>query len=280
MPYIKRKQLAGMGVHYKFCTLEQMLDAQAAAGYQTIELLGIAPQFLLDERGYEDPVRIRRMAEDRGLHIGCFTPECACYQYLMCAPENGVFHEKSMEYFKRGLEAASRLGAEKLLTNCIGGAWDEEYEAVYDRAVRSLSQLGKIAEGYGITIAVETVRPEESKVIIKLPELVRLLKDVDSPNVKGGLDTAAMGVANETPREWFEALGDDLVHMHFIDGRPYKHLVWGDGLYPLADYLQILNDYHYEGLLTQEITDFRYYDDPGLADKRTVDAFRPYFIEE
>ncbi|MDO4648526.1 MAG: TIM barrel protein [Eubacteriales bacterium] len=279
MPSIRREQLAAMGCHYRYCTLEQMLDAQAAAGFKTLEFLAIAPQYHLDERCYQSPDEARKMAEDRGLHIGCFTPECAGYQYLMCAPEDGVFHDLSMEYFKRGLECGSKLGAKMLLTNCIGGAWDEEYERVFDRAVRSLTELGKVAEGYGITIAVETVRPEESKVIIKLPELVRLLKAVDSPNVKGGLDTTAMGVANETPREWFAALGKDLVHMHFIDGKPYKHLVWGDGLYPLEDYLQVINDNHFEGYLTQEITDSRYWDNPGLADKRAMDAFRPYIID-
>ena len=37
MPFIKRKQLAAMGCHYRYCTLEQMLDAQAAAGFKTLE---------------------------------------------------------------------------------------------------------------------------------------------------------------------------------------------------------------------------------------------------
>ena len=98
--------------------------------------------------------------------------------------------------------------------------------------MRSLRELAKTAANHGVTIAVETVRPEESRVVITLPELARLLKDVDSPWVKAGLDTVAMGVAGETPRQWFETLGRDIVHTHFIDGRPYAHLVWGDGLYP------------------------------------------------
>lgn len=168
------------------------------------------------------------------MKIGCYTPECATYYYTMNAPEGG-FHDRSMEYFKRGLEAAEKMGAKKLLTNCIGAPFDEEYDRAYDRAVRSLKELSKTAADHGITIAVETVRPEESRVVITLPELVRLLKDVDSPHVKAGLDTVAMGVAGETPRQWFETLGKNIVHLHFIDGRPYNHLVWGDGLYPLEN---------------------------------------------
>ena len=41
--------------------------------------------------------------------IGCFTPECASYHYTMCCADPGS-HRRSMEYFKRGLEAAERLG--------------------------------------------------------------------------------------------------------------------------------------------------------------------------
>lgn len=279
MARIYRKQLSAMGIHYLYYPLEYMLEAQAKAGFQTIELLGQAPHFLMDHTGYQDPAPVRKLAEEKGLTIGCFTPECAIYQYQMCAPDAG-FHHRSMEYFKRGLEAAEKFGASKLLTNCIGGMFDEEYEKIYDRAVRSLSLLGKTAADYGVTIAVETVRPEESKCIITLPELQRLLQDVAHPHVKAGLDTIAMAVAGETPEEWFKTFGKDIVHTHFVDGRPYGHLVWGDGLFPLERYLDVLNAYDYQGLISQEITDFRYFDDPAAADERNYKAFAPYIIEE
>lgn len=279
MAFLHRKQLSAMGIHYLYYPLEYMLEAQSAAGFQTIELVGQAPHFLLDHRGYQNPAPVRRLAKENGLEIGCFTPECAVYQYLMCSPDEG-FHHRSMEYFKRGVEAAEKLGASKLLTNCIGGTWDEEYERIYDRAVRSLSLLAITAAEHGVTIAVETVRPEESKCMITLPELQRLLHDVNHPNIKAGLDTIAMAVAGETPEEWFRALGKDIIHTHFVDGRPYGHLVWGDGLFPLGRYLDVLNQYGYDGLISQEITDFRYFDNPADADMRNYKAFEPYMLEE
>lgn len=278
MAHLKREQLAGIGIHYIYYPLDYMLDAQQKAGYKTIELLGMAPHYLIDYKGCQDPAEVRKKAEARGLTIACFTPECASYHYTMCGADEG-FHHRSMEYFKRALEAAEGLGAKKLLTNCIGGTWDEEYDRVYERAVNSLRELAPVAESHGVTIAVETVRPEESRVVITLPELQRLLRDVGHPSVKAGLDTVAMGVAGETPRQWFEALGGDIVHTHFIDGRPYAHLVWGDGLFPLERYLDVLNEFGYEGLLGQEITDGRYYDDPAVADARNVAAFEPYFVD-
>ena len=41
--------------------------------------------------------------------------------------------------------------------------------------------------------------------------------------------------------------------------------------------MQLLNDYHYEGYLGQEITDGRYFDDPKEADRKNIAAFEPYF---
>ena len=278
MATLKRAQLAAIGIHYIYYPLDYMLKSHAEAGYQTIELLGQAPHYLLDDTGFQDPVVMRKKAESYGLTIGCFTPECATYQYTMCGADPG-FHHRSMEYFKRALEACEGLGATKLLTNCIGGTFDEEYERVYERAVRSLEELAPVAANHNVTIAVETVRPEESRVVITLPELKRLLTDVNHPNIKAGMDTVAMGVAGETPRQWFETLGDQIVHTHFIDGRPYAHLVWGDGLYPLEDYLDVLNEFGYQGLLGQEITDGRYFDDPAAADKRNFAAFAPYIVD-
>ena len=43
MAVIHRKQLSAMGIHYLYYPLDYMLDAQAKAGFQTIELVGMAP---------------------------------------------------------------------------------------------------------------------------------------------------------------------------------------------------------------------------------------------
>lgn len=175
------------------------------------------------------------------LNVGIFTPECASYQYLICAWDKYA-HDRALGYYKQGLHAAGQMGAKYMLTNCCGGDWNEEYERTFERAVNTLRELAPIAADNGVTLAVETVRPEESKVIITLPELKRLIDAVGHPNVKAALDTIAMGVAGESPEEWFRVLGSDIVHTHFVDGRPYGHLVWGDGLYPLDDFIQVLND--------------------------------------
>ena len=51
MAVIHRKQLSAMGIHYLYYPLDYMLDAQAKAGFQTVELVGMAPHFLMDHTG-------------------------------------------------------------------------------------------------------------------------------------------------------------------------------------------------------------------------------------
>ena len=79
MAHIKREQLAAIGIHYVYYPLDYMLDSQAKAGYKTIEMLGMAPHYLMDETGYQDPAELRKKVEARGMKIGCYTPECATY---------------------------------------------------------------------------------------------------------------------------------------------------------------------------------------------------------
>jgi protein FrlC len=265
MAVIKREQIAGMNIHYLQYSLDYFLDSQKRIGFKSLEFWGGAPHFWMDYLINDDCRIIRQKAEDHDLKIAVFTPECAIYQYLLCASDPWQ-HEKSIEYFKRGLNAASVLGAKIMGINTMGGLRDENPERTYERAVKSLSILGEAAKNEGIALAVETVRPEESTIITTLPELNKLFTDVNHSNVKILLDLIAMGVAGETPEQWFKTFGENIIHIHFVDGRPSGHLIWGDGLNPLEHYVQVLNDFHYSGYLGQEITDFKYFLDPAAAD--------------
>ena len=277
MPSIKRNQIAGMNIHYLYYSLDYFFDAQQRAGIKSIELWGGVPHFWMDSLSYDDCQSIRKRAAGRDLDIVVFTPECAMYQYLLCASDP-YQHSKSMAYFKLAIKATADLGAKVMGINAIGGNWDEDPALTWRRCTSSLFELCRVAEQEGIILALETVRPEESLIVTRLPELKRILKEVAHPSLKALLDVIAMGVAGETPQQWFQALGENIIHTHFVDGRPYGHLIWGDGCYPLDKYLQVLNDNHYLGFLGQEITDSRYYIDPSSADLRNMKAFSQ-FIE-
>ncbi len=277
MPSIKREQLAGMGMHYKFRTLDYFLKAQAELGLKNIEVWCARPHFLLDDYGYQDAVAWREKVESYGLHIGAFSPECTVYNYNLCAWEDTAARH-SMGYFINGIKAAGETGTKLMVINCCGGARDEEPERIFDRAAERLSILAPIAADNGVTLAVETVRPDDSVIMNTLPELQKLLKAVSHENVKACLDLTAAGLAGETMEDWFQALGGDLRHIRFVDGRPQGRLVWGDGLRPLEDQLEVLENYGYDGYLSLALNDARYLDDPKEADRRNMAALAPFIV--
>jgi len=276
MAFLRREQLAGMSIHYMYHSFDYFLQCQRDLGFKTIEMWGGAPHFLLDDLGCQDTVETRRKVKSYGLDIGAFTPESAMYNFLICAHDEYA-HRRAMGYYKNGIRACGELGAKVMSTNCCGGDWNEDPDRTFERAANTLIALTPIAADNDVTLAVETVRPEESRIIATLSQLERLMKEVNHPNLKAALNLAAVGVAGETVKQWFETLGRDIVHTHFADGRPHGQLVWGDGLHPLEDYINIMNDYHYEGYLGQKITDGRYFANPMEADRRNIAAFEPFF---
>lgn len=279
MAHIRRSQVCALGIHYLMYPLDYLLEGHAEAGYEVIELIGQAPHFTMGSDWSQDPAEVRKKIEDHGLRIGLFTPECSCFQWRNNYADEWA-HKRSMEYLKRGMEVTNRLGAKMMLTNACGDTMDEAHDVIYDRAIRHFIEIAGYAQEAGITVALEAVRPQEARTCVTLDEIAGLIEAVDNVHVRAALDTVAMGVQGETPRQWFERLGDTIVHCHFVDGRPYAHLVWGEGLFPLERYIDVLNEFGYEGLLGQELTDGRYYDDPKAADKANFAALSKYFVDK
>ena len=272
---IKREQLAAMNKHYLFYTFDYFLEVQEKLNVKALEIWGGSPHVLMDDVSCLYCDEIRKKADDKGMKINAFAPECSTYQYFTCAWDSYAL-KKGMDYFKVAIKATKELGAPVMIARCCGGGRDEDPAKVWDRAVSSLKELGAYAADNGITIAVEAVTPEDPGIINTLPELKRFLAEVDCAAVKPGLDIVAMNVAGEKMNAWFDTFGADIANIHFADGRPYGYQVWGDGLFPLKEYVEIINKYSYSGNLGLEIKDYGYFDEPFKADERNMAVLEKY----
>lgn len=275
MKLINREQIAGMNIHYLFYSLDYFLDKQSELGFKTIELWGGAPHFYLDSMGYQDAKEVRKKIESRGLQVKVFTPENVMYQYQMAAQTPELF-EKSFQYFKNGLQVASELGCKIMQTNSGWGYWNEDREEAWKRSREMISKLADEAGRLGICLAMESLRPQESQLVVTLKDAKRMYDEVNSPNLKILIDTTAMSVQGETIDDWFDVFGDEVIHTHFIDSNPYGHLAWGFGNRSLQEYLEALNRHNYQGCLGQELTEFDYYENPGEIDRKNMAAFEPF----
>ena len=276
MKLIERSQLAGMNIHYRYFSFEYFLEAQMRAGFQTIELWAGSPHFFLSDMEYEDCVRIKHMIRERGLTVKVITPEnCTVpYQFAAADPE---LYRRSFSYFKKGLDAGEELGCEIMAVHSGRGNLNEDREEAWKRGRDMLAKLADYAQTKGITLAMESLRPQETNLAVTLKDVKRMFDEISHPNFKAMIDTCAMGVSGENPEQWFQVMGaGNIIHMHFVDGLPYGHLIWGDGRHDLASWLNILKKYHYHGLLSQEITALDYCYEPAKADQRNYQMFVPY----
>lgn len=275
MGLIKRAQIAGMNCHYYNYSLDYFFDAMERCGYETVALWGGAPHFFLDYVSYSDCREIQKKAERRGLKIKCFTASSGTYGYQMGMQPRSQ-RERAYQYYVNGIKAAAELGTEMMSINSGWGYWNEPFTDAWERSKDMIARLCDVAQQEGVFLTMESLRRAESQLAWNLENTRRLYEEINHPALKIMIDTTAMGVAGETPEQWFEAFGENIVNTHFIDGTPYGHLAWGDGTQPLEEWLQILKDHGYEGLLGLEITARQYYDDPIAADRQNMEILSKY----
>ena len=163
MKLIDISRISVLSLHYNNYTLDYFLDCQAKLGIKNVELLSAHQGLWMDEYGYQDPAPIRRKLEDRGLSCPVFTPENCAYGYQFAAKEPEAI-DRTFRYFSNGIRFGAELGAKILEANSGWGYWNEPEEEGFKRSAEMHSRLAEVAKEYGMTIACESLRPQETRI--------------------------------------------------------------------------------------------------------------------
>lgn len=269
MPTIKREQIVSMNQHYRRFSLDYYLECQEKLGVENIEFWLGASHFYVDSKGYEAIQPVRKKLQDHHIKVvSVTTPSCA-YQYQYASQEKEIL-EESFRYFCNGLRVGAELGADRAVVNSGWGYWNESKDDRFRRSQENLYRIAEYAQTLGITCMMESMRNDETNIVYDIHSAKRMFDAVNHPNLKVMVDNIATGNAGETLEDWFEMFGTDLVHMHFLDGDPYLHNVWGDGNTSLEQQLETINRYHFDGYLVQEIADEKYFCNPYYADVKNM----------
>lgn len=268
---IKKDQIALMNIQYKYHPFNRFLDDAVKYKVKNIEIWGAAPHFHLEDLTYLDIKKIKQEIDARQLHVVCYTPE-QCVYPVNIAADNCDERRRSLKFFENNIRAASELGADKILVTSGWGYFDNSNkEDAWKYAAEGIYDLAECSTHHGITIALEVLRKDESNLVNDLTSLNKMMSELNHDNIGGMIDTCPMNLAGETPKDYLEALGDKLIHVHFIDGAPRGHLAWGDGILDMRRYLQELSDGGYQGYLSLEITDGRYFMNPEESVKKSIE---------
>jgi len=263
---------ANMNLVYHRYSLDNFLDSSVRLGFQAIELWGGEPHLYVDEVSYHETKIILRAMKSRGLELICFTPEQCNYPINLSA-KNNTSRKRSVEYFRKCIQISNSLECPMLLISAGYGLFDEPREEAWQRALESIREIAREAESAGVVLALEPFYYPYSNVLTNLETAKRMITEVNSNHLKAMLDTPCMVVAGDTIDDYAAAFGDDLVHIHFVDGNEQStaHLVWGEGNYPLRSFKESLTKLKYEGYLTLELFGTNYNAEPEKAVQKSLE---------
>jgi fructoselysine 3-epimerase len=270
---LKNVNLAGMNLHYLNYSLEYFLDSMVKYEMPNIELWGGFPHLYSEDISLSDAARIRKEIESRCLNLVCYTPEQLMYVNNIAAKEPEI-QKRSMDYYLKNIEITAELGTNLMLMTSGWGYYHEPIVEAWSRSREALAILAHKAEKSGVTLLLEPLQPFESNLITNVQTLKRMLQEINMDSLKGMMDIVAMAVAGDTVKDYFEALGAGLLHIHVIDGTPSGHLAVGDGNLPIDQYLKEIDDFQYHGYLSMELAASNYYPEPDKAFLRSLENIR------
>ena len=268
---ITKQRLSTMNIQYKYWPFTKFLDDTKKYEIPYVEIWGAAPHLNLEDRTYREIAGLRHEIEKRGLKVSCLTPE-QCVYPINIAAETADERRRSLKFFENYIRVATEIGSDKMLVTSGWGYFDgSNRDEAWKYAEEGLYDLAECAACHGLGLALEVLRKDESNLVNDLQSLKQMLEALNHKSIGGMIDTIPMNLAGETPADYLRELGEKLVHVHFIDGAPKGHLAWGDGILDAGKYIQELEEGDYQGILSLEITDGRYFMDPEASIRQSAE---------
>ena len=248
-------QLAVMNISHRYFDLEEFFSSASASGYTCCELWTGAMHLYVDCHGYDSLEQVRELSQRYGVRIVGLCPE-----------QNNP----------KPWNIAAELGAEQVMVSSGWAFLNEPIEGAWGRSASMLRAIAEHAGERGVRLVLEALQPVESMIVNSAADTKRMIEAVDHPALKACLDLGAMAVAGDTIDDYFDLLGDDVAHVHFVDvaADGTTHLAWGDGDRDMRADLDRLVARGYRGVVSAETYDWRYFADPAAADAQVMAEYR------
>ena len=264
---------------YSNYPLERAFQAAAKYGYDGIELGGFRPHAYAPDLARGGAERIKQLSRDYNMPIIDYVPENTGSPYSLVF-ENPEMNKDSLDYFKLSLDMAREIDAKYCMLACNHPGYGRNKEDVKKLFIENMQILAEHAEKIGQTIILEPVTPYEGTIIVSSDDVKWALDQVNSPNFKCMLDLAAPFTYGEPVCSYFEKMGEDCKHIHFVDCEKTSedHLIPGDGEMDFPRIVRYLKEVGYDGYLSLELFS-RYANEPDYAAERGYQVIRELLDE-
>lgn len=253
--------LAPMNYHYLRYPIKKFLDKVERSPFNSIDLYCSAPQLNLFDYPLSRLIELKKEIEAHHLSVMAMTPENCVYPVNFCTQDD-LTRESSIRYYQRAIDTAQFLDCPCVQISTGFGYFDQPREEGWKYCRESLWTLAQYCEKKDVRLLLEELKVTTTNVLITSKDIAKMLEEIDSPAIVGMVDMDQMTYAKETIDDYFDNLGDKLQHIHFNDR---GHTVPGDGDFPMKEYYDSIKNRGYDGTVSFEICDRRYYRDPDKA---------------
>lgn len=182
---------------------------------------------------------------------------CECYNTFFRKQRvvgDDVDRDALRKYTENALNRCQQLGGTVAVWGSAGSrnvAEGYSRDRAWNQIQEFLRLAGDLAHASGMVIAIEPLRKQESNIINTGAEALRLVREVQHPNVKMIIDFYHLREENEDPQIIWEAR-DEIVHFHFANpqGRRWPKDPGEDPMY--GRFFELVKKIHFRGGISIE----------------------------
>ena len=248
-------------------------------GYDGIEIAPFTLATSAEDIGAEQRKEVRQVIADNGLEtVGLHWLFAGPAGLHMTTTDNQVWG-RTRDYLFCLLDLCSDLGGKVLVLgspkqrSIVEG---QTKDGAWQRAVDLLSSVLDKAGGLGLTICFEPLSTAETDFINTVAEGMKLVQQINHPNLKIHLDVKAMCAESTPVPDIIRSVrAADVGHFHVNDANLYGPGMGDVDYGPIAE---AVKDIGWDKWLSVEV--FKFDPDPETIARKSIEYLRSHFLEQ
>ena len=180
------------------------------------------------------------------------------WDYPAVYDKSRELREKRFGHMEKAVRGAAYIGTKYIAIHNIMplGDRDTDPQLTWDVNVDFFGRLAAVAKEYNVVICLENM-PFGGQIFARPAETLKLVKALDSENVRMCLDTGHAAVFGISPAEAMREIGTDyikILHVHDNDGKHDFHWNPYTGWIDWDDFSKSLRDTGFDGCVNLETT--------------------------
>jgi sugar phosphate isomerase/epimerase len=256
--------------------LAEVCAVVSRLGYHGLEIAPFTLAPSAPEVTAEQRQEVRKIIKDHGLEtVGLHWLFAGPKDLHLTTPEQAVW-QRTRDYLAALLDLCSDLGGKVLVLGSPKQRSilpDQTKQGAWQRAVELLRSVLDRAGELDLTICLEPLAPAETNFINTVEEGMRMVREIDHPNLKIHLDVKAMSSeSTPVPAIIRSVRAADIGHFHVNDPNLYGP---GMGAVDYAPIAAAVRDIGYDRWLSVEV--FKYDPDPETIARKSIDYLRRFW---